>query len=437
MWSTLAGAAPGHVNFVLGANHPSSDLPQQQGPTEKRRSSRFPVLRSWDTVAERLGITDRGALSRSSNFLTGVASFVMPASYEPLGESVRLSAVQRRAIMRLTGQDSFELASARHVGESWYMDFTRNFDTSLGKNNYGLVFVESKTWLLRVRFFQEKSATRLVEGLEWLRAFVRRTTCRDLLEVHGDSDTSWTVPGRGRDLNSAVVDDYVNSAEPPISVFRCPPGTQSPNFVERGQKKLLMLCNLNLNYGRLSLKGWEDMLFEAEGQLDHHPVSLSRDSSLRFVSRHEAYFGRRPDASAWIARPGQSVYFMVPGRKMTSGRHMSETGIFVRPCTEFRGWVIRCLRTRKLVVSRNAHVVKDPNSRHALLALSDDLVGRHGSLDTSPDTPGLASATFSPLISLSRRLPHLLWTTCTSSSERLFTAAASAAAYRAAASTAF
>ena len=77
---------------------------------------------------------------------------------------------------------------------------------------------------------------------------------------------------------------------------------------------------------------------------------------------------------------------MVPGRKMTSGHHMSDAGIFVRPCVESRGWVVRCLRTRKLVVSRNVYVVKDPNSRHAQLALSDDLVGRHGSLDTSPDT---------------------------------------------------
>ena len=114
------------------------------------------------------------------------------------------------------------------------MDWTRYFDTSLSMNKYGLAFVESKRWLLRVRFFPEKPAGRLAEGLDWLRAFVRRTTRHDLLEVRGDSDTSWTLPGRGRDLNSAVVDDYVNSIEPPISVFRCPPGTQSLNLAGRG-----------------------------------------------------------------------------------------------------------------------------------------------------------------------------------------------------------
>ena len=109
------------------------------------------------------------------------------------------------------------------------------------------------------------------------------------------------------------------------------------------------------------------MHFAAEGQLDLHPVPhskkgmpMSTDSSdpdLRSMSRHEAYFGWRPDASAWIARPGQSVYFMVPWRKMTSGHHMSDAGIFVRPCAVSRGWVVRCLRTRKLVVSRNVYVV--------------------------------------------------------------------------------
>lgn len=67
---------------------------------------------------------------------------------------------------------------------------------------YAPLFAESKTWLLRVRFIQVKSAGRLVGGLEWLRNFVRRTTRDDLLEVHDNFETSWTAPGRGRDLNS-------------------------------------------------------------------------------------------------------------------------------------------------------------------------------------------------------------------------------------------
>ena len=45
------------------------------------------------------------------------------------------------------------------------------------------------TWLLRVSFFPEKSAERLVEVRELLRNFVRRTTRHELLEVHGNSDT--------------------------------------------------------------------------------------------------------------------------------------------------------------------------------------------------------------------------------------------------------
>ena len=168
------------------------------------------------------------------------------------------------------------------------MDWTRKFDGSLSKIKCGPVFVESKTWLLRVRFFPEKPAERLVEGFEWLRNFVRRTTRHDLLEVHGDWDTSWTVPGRGQDLNSAVVGEYANSAEPPITVIRCPPGTQSLNLVERSQKKLLMLFNPNLHYGRPSPKEWEDMPFAAEGQLDHHPMPQSRDPTQRAVPRLEA-----------------------------------------------------------------------------------------------------------------------------------------------------
>ena len=37
------------------------------------------------------------------------------------------------------------------------------------------------------------------------------------------------------------------------------------------------------------------------------------------------------------------------------------------------------------MVTRSVYVVKGANTRHAQLALSDDLAARHGSLDTAPD----------------------------------------------------
>ena len=106
------------------------------------------------------------------------------------------------------------------------------------------------------------------------------------------------MPGRDQDLHSAVVDKYVNSVEPPITVIDCLPGTQSLNLAERGRKKLLVLCNPNLHYGRLNLKGRKKMLFAAEGQLDHHPMPQSSDFTQHVVSRIEAHSGRRPYASA-------------------------------------------------------------------------------------------------------------------------------------------
>ena len=82
---------------------------------------------------------------------------------------------------------------------------------------------------------------------------------------------------------------------------------------------------------------------------------------------------------------------MVPDQAMNSGHHMSDAGIFVRPCAESRGWVIRSLSSRKLVVFRNASVVRDPNTRHAQMALSGDLAGRQGVLGVSPGVYLLAS----------------------------------------------
>ena len=156
-------------------------------------------------------------------------------------------------------------------------------------------------------------------------------TQSNFFELHGDSDTSWTVSGRGRDFNTAVVDEYANKVEPPVRITRCPSGTQSMNLAERGQERLLMLANLNLHHGRLSLLAWEDMFFAAEGQLDYHPMAGAEDAQFRSECRLSDYSGRRPDAPVWIARPSQSFHFLVADRKMTSGDDITEAGYFVRP----------------------------------------------------------------------------------------------------------
>ena len=127
-----------------------------------------------------------------------------------------------------------------------------------------------------------------------------------------------------------------------------------------------MLCNLNLHYGRLSLKGWEGMLFATEGKLDHHLMPQSSDPTERAVSRIGAHSGHRPGASAWVAQrcapfpasehtpaidpappPGSCALARAFNsrfdRKITSGHHMSDAGISVRPCSESRGRAIRSL----------------------------------------------------------------------------------------------
>ena len=181
-------------------------------------------------------------------------------------------------------------------------------------------------------FFPDKSAISLVKGITWLPNFVRLTTQNNLLELHGDSDTSWTAFGRGRDLSTAIFDEYANKVDPPIRIIRCPPGVRSMNLAERGQRRLLVLTNLNLNHGRLSPLASEEMFFAAEGQLDYHPMAGAEDAQLRSECRLSNYSGRRPNASVWIARPGQGVYFLVADRKMTSGDDITEAGYFVHLC---------------------------------------------------------------------------------------------------------
>ena len=60
--------------------------------------SRFPLLQTYGVIAERFGFTNHDVLSRSPFFLKGVKGLVLPADYEPLNESARLSAATRRRI---------------------------------------------------------------------------------------------------------------------------------------------------------------------------------------------------------------------------------------------------------------------------------------------------------------------------------------------------
>ena len=120
--------APVQVNLT----RPPSGKPRRSGvglnsphgPTKakEQRTSRFPPLRSHEVAAERPGFANRGVLSRSPTFLTGVRSSVVTASYGPLDESARLSAVAQRKIIKLKDKGSFELTFSRHVGECWSMD---------------------------------------------------------------------------------------------------------------------------------------------------------------------------------------------------------------------------------------------------------------------------------------------------------------------------
>ena len=85
------------------------------------------------------------------------------------------------------------------------MDWTRMFERSYNGNEFGLVFVEVKTWLLRVQFFCDKSALSLVEGITWLREFVRTNTGRSLptqalrrLRHFADCFRAWSRPQHRR-----------------------------------------------------------------------------------------------------------------------------------------------------------------------------------------------------------------------------------------------
>ena len=120
---------------------------------------------------------------------------------------------------------------------------------------------------------------------------MRRTATSDPLELHGDSDTSWAVPGRSRDLNTSEVVAYANSAGSLINFLRCPPGAQGLDMVGRGQKRLLLLANLTLPFRRLRIVGWQGMFLAAEARLFFHPMPRSTVPALRDICRYGGHTG--------------------------------------------------------------------------------------------------------------------------------------------------
>ena len=121
------------------------------------------------------------------------------------------------------------------------------------------------------------------------------------------------------------------------------------------------------------------MLTAAEGQLDFHSLPDADASWRRGISRYEAFFGRKPDASTWIAAPGQAVYSRIDDARLSSGDDMSEAGYFIRPSAESKGFMVRTILRRVIRITRNVLVVRNPTARLAQLALSDDLARTYGS----------------------------------------------------------
>ena len=94
--SASTAPSPGKAQPREGASARSP----RPGKSKERRICRFPLLYSHTIVAERLEFTNPGVLSQSPSFLKGVKHFVVPANYEPLDESARLSAVTRCTTMK-------------------------------------------------------------------------------------------------------------------------------------------------------------------------------------------------------------------------------------------------------------------------------------------------------------------------------------------------
>jgi len=130
-----------------------------------------------------------------------------------------------------------------------------------------------------------------------------------------------------------------------------------------------------LHQAHLSMAWWEDMLGAAVSILNSLIRLYSKTERLRKKSPCQLVYKRKPDLSQWPGPPGAGVFVHIEGAKANPGQAKSQQAILVRPAGALEpsesGWLVRCLGSSSLRVTNHMSVLKDIDSRLAMLVKSD------------------------------------------------------------------
>jgi len=354
--------------FVLRVGKTTSKVPG------RTTASRHATLRTAQHLHERFAIADTGMMRNMYKFVDGVAPVGISAGTRRLSEKYLAATSRRRAIPHHRGETR-PLTEVR-VGACWSGDWTPRLPMSLGGNQYAMTWCEEDPDSVVVILAKEKTTRTFLDTLETLQDIVAATHPGTSIEhLFLDRDATWFSTSVPSPLaKTEATKEFAGwLRRHPMDVDFTPAESQALNPAEGSAEQLFYAINFFLLQASLSMEAWEDTLSAAELVVNMLPRPQSKHVRAREASRYEMFHGRRPDGSALIAAPGQTVFIHVHGSKANMGNVKAFAGYMVRPTRTFQGWLVRRLHDKKLLVARHVTVINDLHVRAARLAASDTL----------------------------------------------------------------
>jgi hypothetical protein len=152
------------------------------------------------------------------------------------------------------------------------------------------------------------------------------------------------------------------------------------NGCEPQQLRMLYLANRSSMDWTLGSPFAIDLVVSAAEQLNDSVMPFTTNEDVRKQTRYQCFMrGKaRSDISRWVAAPGQGVWLHIANSKANMGEVKAKAAIFCYPLRGGRGFVVRTLESRHLMVVYSISVINDRALRHSRVLASDDLRNTYG-----------------------------------------------------------
>ena len=217
------------------------------------------MLASAAVVAKRVGITDPRTLRRLHKMVVGVAELNVPPKASFYDDAWRRAAMRRRRVPHQRSAASLAHDALIPKGKRWRVDITCRMPLSIDGKRYGIVFIEDKTLYVLIYYVVDKSSASFLSAVQELLVWVKSHLPAGVLplELLADSDSAWTVTGRGDSMLPKELAEHFASADgDAVSFHRSAGNDHAHARAESCMGRISFLTFYNELGGRLAPPTW-------------------------------------------------------------------------------------------------------------------------------------------------------------------------------------